>query len=70
MMPTDRTREIGIGWRSHPCYQSLFRNSCAAHVRYLRKLFMSLSNVPSGPNFPDEFNVIVEISMHSDPIKY
>ena len=31
---------------------------------------MSLSNVSAGANLPSEFNVIVEISMHSDPVKY
>ena len=31
---------------------------------------MSLSNVSAGLNFPDEFNVIIEIPMHSDPVKY
>jgi inorganic pyrophosphatase len=31
---------------------------------------MSLSNVSAGNNVPAEFNVIVEIPMHSDPIKF
>jgi inorganic pyrophosphatase len=31
---------------------------------------MSLSDVPAGKNLPKEFNVIVEIPMHSDPVKY
>jgi inorganic pyrophosphatase len=31
---------------------------------------MSLHNVTPGPNAPDEFNVIIEIPMNSDPIKY
>ncbi|AJP49192.1 inorganic pyrophosphatase [Rugosibacter aromaticivorans] len=31
---------------------------------------MSLNRVPSGKNLPDDFNVIIEISMHSEPIKY
>jgi hypothetical protein len=31
---------------------------------------VSLSNVSAGLKFPDEFNVIVEIPMHSDPVKY
>jgi inorganic pyrophosphatase len=31
---------------------------------------MSLSKVPAGKNMPKEFNVIVEIPMHSDPVKY
>ncbi len=31
---------------------------------------MSLSNVSAGENLPSEFNVIVEIPMHGDPVKY
>jgi len=31
---------------------------------------MSLNKVPSGKNLPDDFNVVIEISMHSEPIKY
>ncbi|AGF48222.1 inorganic pyrophosphatase [Candidatus Kinetoplastibacterium oncopeltii TCC290E] len=31
---------------------------------------MSLSNVTSGDNIPEEFNVVVEISMNSMPVKY
>jgi inorganic pyrophosphatase len=31
---------------------------------------MSLDNVPAGRNIPDEFNVIIEIPAHADPIKY
>ena len=31
---------------------------------------MSLNNVPSGNNLPDDFNVIVEIPMHGEPVKY
>ena len=31
---------------------------------------MSLSNVPSGRNVPEDFNVIIEIPMNADPIKY
>jgi len=31
---------------------------------------MSLDNVPAGRNVPDEFNVIIEIPAHADPIKY
>ncbi len=31
---------------------------------------MSLHNVTAGANAPDEFNVIVEIPMNADPIKY
>ncbi len=31
---------------------------------------MGLDHVPSGKDLPNDFNVIVEISMRSDPIKY
>ncbi len=31
---------------------------------------MSLNDVPSGKNVPDEINVIIEIPAHADPIKY
>ena len=31
---------------------------------------MSFDNVPAGTNLPGEFNVIIEIPMNADPIKY
>lgn len=31
---------------------------------------MSLARVPAGPKLPDEFNVIIEIPMNADPVKY
>jgi len=31
---------------------------------------MSLDRVPAGDKVPDEFNVIIEIPMNSDPVKY
>jgi inorganic pyrophosphatase len=31
---------------------------------------MSLDHVPAGKNAPEEFNVIIEIPMNADPIKY
>ena len=31
---------------------------------------MSLHNVNPGAKAPDEFNVIIEIPMNADPIKY
>lgn len=31
---------------------------------------MGLDRVPSGKDLPNDFNVVIEISMHSDPIKY
>jgi len=31
---------------------------------------MSLDRVPAGKNLPDDFNVVVEIPMNADPVKY
>ena len=31
---------------------------------------MGLDRVPPGKDLPDDFNVVIEIPMHSDPIKY
>ncbi len=31
---------------------------------------MGLDRVPSGKDLPNDFNVVIEISMHSEPIKY
>jgi len=31
---------------------------------------MALKDVPSGKNLPDDFNVIIEIPMQGDPVKY
>ncbi|MBC3937103.1 inorganic diphosphatase [Undibacterium rugosum] len=31
---------------------------------------MSLNNVPAGRDLPNDFNVVIEIPMNSDPIKY
>lgn len=31
---------------------------------------MALNNVPSGKSLPNDFNVIIEIPMHADPVKY
>src|SRR5512141_2893406 len=31
---------------------------------------MALNNVPSGKSLPNDFNVIIEITAHSDPVKY
>jgi inorganic pyrophosphatase len=31
---------------------------------------MGLDRVPSGSDLPNDFNVVIEISMHSQPIKY
>ena len=31
---------------------------------------MALNDVPSGKSLPNDFNVIIEITAHSDPVKY
>jgi hypothetical protein len=31
---------------------------------------MGLDRVPSGKSLPNDFNVIIEIPMHADPVKY
>ncbi|MGH8844898.1 MAG: inorganic diphosphatase, partial [Advenella sp.] len=31
---------------------------------------MSLKNVPAGSKTPEEFNVVIEIPMNADPVKY
>lgn len=31
---------------------------------------MGLERVPSGKDLPNDFNVVIEIPMHSDPVKY
>src|SRR5436853_7421021 len=31
---------------------------------------MSLNNVPAGRDLPNDFNVIIEIPMNADPVKY
>ncbi|MEO8407355.1 MAG: inorganic diphosphatase, partial [Oxalobacteraceae bacterium] len=31
---------------------------------------MSLNKVPAGRDLPNDFNVIIEIPMNADPIKY
>jgi len=31
---------------------------------------MALNNVPSGKSLPNDFNVVIEIPAHSDPVKY
>src|SRR2546423_8139517 len=35
-----------------------------------RGTIMSLERVPSGRSLPDDFNVVIEIPMNADPIKY
>jgi len=40
------------------------------HFFQLLQINMSLDNVTAGKNVPHEFNVIIEIPMNADPIKY
>ena len=40
------------------------------HFNYSIQTTMSLDRVPPGKNAPEEFNVIIEIPMNADPIKY
>jgi len=40
------------------------------HFFQLLQIHMSLDNVTAGKNVPHEFNVIIEIPMNADPIKY
>ena len=41
-----------------------------ATFNFKRKTTMSLDNVTPGDNVPDAFNVIIEIPMNADPVKY
>src|SRR5882757_9250538 len=48
-----------------------FRVRLATICRHLCDgIDMSLEHVPAGRNLPDDFNVVVEIPMNADPIKY
>ena len=38
--------------------------------RFFRETTVGLDRVPSGIDLPNDFNVVIEISMHSEPIKY
>jgi inorganic pyrophosphatase len=40
------------------------------HIQYHNETFMSLHNVTPGAKAPEQFNVIIEIPMNADPIKY
>src|SRR5450432_3323458 len=48
------------------------RSRATLNIRLYRfeRDFMSLHNVTPGARAPDEFNVIIEIPMNADPIKY
>jgi inorganic pyrophosphatase len=41
-----------------------------SHQPSTQNIFMSLHNVTPGSKAPEEFNVIIEIPMNADPIKY
>ena len=47
-----------------------FRPAFAPDRQDKRPIAMSLNNIPPGKNAPEEFNVIIEIPMNADPIKY
>jgi inorganic pyrophosphatase len=54
----------GVHADAGKCYNLwLLQNTIGPHT-------MSLNNVSSGKNLPDDFNVIIEIPMHGDPVKY
>jgi inorganic pyrophosphatase len=38
--------------------------------RLRERIDMSLTRVPAGRDLPNDFNVVIEIPMHGDPIKY
>jgi inorganic pyrophosphatase len=57
---TDQTTAYSAAFAPHPQLQS---TSGTLH-------FMSLSKVTPGKNAPDSFNVIIEIPMDADPVKY
>lgn len=49
--------------------------NCATKLIYIdyshvRKYGMSLNQVPTGKDVPNDFNVIIEIPMQGDPVKY
>jgi inorganic pyrophosphatase len=48
------------------CVASLF----SVFFAYLSRSFMSLEKVTPGVNAPEQFNVIIEIPMNADPVKY
>ena len=47
------------------CFAKIRPNSIVLHGEN-----MSLNNVQPGSKIPDQFNVIIEIPMNSDPVKY
>src|SRR6185312_12597025 len=58
--------------RPGPAGPMRLRRACAlpSRLAVFRRFAMSLHNVTPGPRAPDEFNVIIEIPMNADPIKY
>ena len=53
-----------------PCSSDFAAPRTMAHFRIAERAVMSLHNVTPGANAPEEFNVIIEIPMNADPIKY
>jgi len=47
-----------------------FGGGLTSNVPFAATSAMSLHNVTPGARAPDEFNVIIEIPMNADPIKY
>jgi inorganic pyrophosphatase len=51
-----------------------FPNSSTRHlflfIKYLEEIAMILDHVLPGKNIPDDVNVIIEIPLHSEPVKY
>src|SRR5690606_32271356 len=44
--------------------------AASSHSPHFREHTMSLNNVPAGKDLPNDFNVIIEIPMNADPVKY
>jgi inorganic pyrophosphatase len=56
--------------RVFPLFDSKQRVSTQKIITFFRKSRMSLEKVTAGNNAPDTFNVIIEIPMNADPVKY
>src|SRR5262245_49218631 len=62
--PDRLSRRCG-GWHVHrPVAPAVDRDSQRSDER------MSLEHVPSGSNVPEDVNVIIEIPMNAEPVKY
>src|SRR5438045_8693037 len=54
----------------HTAAQRRVRGPYNAGSSHALRLFMNLDRVPAGNDVPDDCNVIIEIPMRGDPIKY